>query len=192
MIRITILLLLSSFVLFSCGREAHNTRNVKELLKSNHFDLPDLKSFAAGGVRFQCSGLFEEMTNTELLLSKNGKVYWISAINVWLTVEKIDPANLLLNSGTTNSEEMMINVLELRKRSMTYHASSIFNHYNFSGNKITNVIVDGSDMYGKVMETYDIGLVERGKQYYLFQLYGSEKGISYLHDDFLDILKSIR
>ena len=179
-------------MLLSCGRKANNSRNVKELIKSNHFDLPEMKSFAAGGIRFQCSGLFEEMSNTELLLSKNGKVYWISAINVWLTVEKIDPANLLLNRANTNSNEVMTNVLALRKRSMTYHTSSIFNHYNYSGNSITNVIVDGSDMYGKVMETYDIGLVKRGKQYFLFQLYGSEKGISYLHDDFLDILKSVR
>lgn len=194
MIRSLFILISSCSLICSCSSGSAKNRNITELLKSNHFDLPELRSFTSEGIRFTCSDFFEEMQNVDISLTRNGKVYWISSINVWLCTEQIDHKEITRVSidNDSSADELMKHLVNLRKRSITYPSSSIFNHYSTSQSKIINIIVEGNDMYGSVMETYDMGLVKKGKEYYLFQLYGSEKGISYLHDDFLDILKSVR
>lgn len=191
MTRRFLLIIPIALILFSCRNGSR--RNVRELLRQNHFDLPEIRSFSAGGIRFKSSDLFEEIENEDLLLSEKGKVYWISDINVWLSVEQIPYYHV--NSATEpknpNIDEVFSYLMNLRKKTITYHTNSEFKHFNSGPLNIVNAVVDGSDMYGSVLETYDMGLVEKSKKYYLFQLYGSEKGIAYLHDDLIQMLKTV-
>lgn len=191
-IRICISFLLFLLLLSSCRNKSQ--RNVQELLQQNHFDLPNPKSFAAGGIRFTSSDLFEEIENEDLLLSQKGKVYWIGDINVWLSVEHIEYYHVYSATERKNPriEEVFSYLMNLRKNTITYHSCSEVNNIGHRNLRIANAVIDGSDMYGEVLETYDMGLVQKGEKFYLFQLYGSEKGIAYLHDDLIRILKSVQ
>lgn|GEM_PF-2258448 len=125
-----------------------------------------------------------------MLLSPKGKVFWISDINVWLSAEHLHLKDISISENATINE-VFDALLQIRQLSMTYHSSSIPKSERRKNLAIVNAISEGRDAYGKVLETYDLALVQLNGQYYFFQLYGSEKGISYLHDDFQDVIRSV-
>lgn len=171
-------------------------QNVIEQVKKNKMNLPDIKTVHTQGIHFKLSSLFfnnyYDFTHKKNAFKRN-----ITELNLYFSVEKFDKndiSKLQFYSETEKNNYQIVHEFYINKRLNTLieYKTSLKNGLPKEvGYKGIIQYIDGTSSTYNKPNLYMIATVEIDNNCYVFQFIGPKKNMSYFHDDFIRILKSI-
>lgn len=194
----TLILLLSSTVLFTACPPSNSSRQTIKKIQNNKMNLPELVKETYGGLTFDISKLFEDYYSTEFCLSSSADCYFIPDIDLYFSIEKVEEKSInamrFYNDDTTKDP-----TYSLQKFYGIFRAESL---YNGAVSEITPIpasykipgymqTVDGNPSNYSEGQMYFMASFKISGEYFMIQMIGRKENMAYLYDDFQRIIKSI-
>lgn len=183
------------FILGGCVKPSDG--KAKHSFVKNGYNLVNLQTETFHGMHFKLSDFFEESNYIgQFVLKNNSKVYSIPSMNIYFSVE-LFTANDLISIRKGNFEEpsdlevLQNHYIYSREKSLSNYATSI-RKYGRTKSDLPfcyQTIKVSSDLADPV-QIYDVGVIDTKKGKFVFQFFGNGEPLAYLHDDFINILRS--
>lgn len=195
-IQTIISLIAVSFLLTACPEKVDESQ--LSAIQNNNMDLPDLKTEYYNGVEFKLSSLFEDFYYDYLAYHKDADTRVIKELAIYFTVEEFTEEEATAAQYKFDDEVDLLNAVHdmyctKRIKSLEDPTVSIKKdvpeNVKFPG--YTQVISGDDDKYGDD-SSYFLATLEIRGRYFVFQMIGKKESMAYIHDDFLDLLSSIK
>lgn len=170
----------------------------KHSFVKNRYNLVNLQTESFNGIHFKLSDFFELSSyNEEFVMKDNSKVYIIPSMNIYFSVELFTPNDLSTIRKGNNQELSELDILQdhyvnSRKKSLSNHYTSIRKYSRTqSGLSFCYQTIKTETDLTDPIQIYEIATLDTKKGIFVFQFFGNESPLAYLHDDFLKILRSV-
>lgn len=195
-IKIIIAVCAGLFMLTACPEITY--KSPLELIQENNMDLPEPIVFYHKGLNFKLSNLFEKSSNRNMVIQNDAAVRIISQLSLYFTVESFSQSEADDYAYSFNTE---IDPLDAIHDVYSEKRLKTFDEYTISIKKAVPApikypgyiqVLSGSQYENDLPTTYFMATIQVENKYFVFQLIGKEDNMGYLHDDFIEILSSIK
>lgn len=173
-----------------------------KLIQANNMDLPNLKYVGYESIDFALSDLFDVVYSKDYAISGDDAMCRvIRALDVYFSVEVFDTVDVAnfgedINQYSSNPLDI-IQDFYVRKRVNSLHEPRVSikkelpKSVKFEG-CIQAVKGKNYDYEYQEQTNYFTATLKIEDEFYVFQLIGKADSMSYLYDDFVDLLSSVR
>ena len=161
-------------------------------------DFPDLTVKYFEGINYKLSDLFERSYYDDFVIHDNAEVKTILELSIYFTVEKFSEDEALEIQYNFENEIQLLNAVHdmysaKRINTLEESAVSIKKEVPKSvGYPGYIQVISGSRFENESQTTYFMATLEIDDAFYVFQLIGKKENMGYLHDDFIDLLSSVK
>lgn len=197
-IKSIITLFIVSFLFTGCGEEKKEPETQLEKIQKNRMDLPNLRFEYYDNISFKLSQLFEESKVTNIAYHSDADVKMIKELFIYFSVESFSAQEAKdAQFSFDNDLDLLNSVHDLyaSKRIASLDQPSVsIKKFPPEEIKFPGIIqvISGSKYQNTDRHSYFFATIEIDSRYFVFQLIGKQENMTYLYDDFLEILASIK
>lgn len=184
---------------FSCNNRGLKQSKLKEL-KKNNYDFPELIQREHNDVSFQLSKWFTKSYNDNYVIQDNALTETVQNLGVHFSFEtfnKSDIEKIIYFQERTKSEDEALDVLKyyIKQRTESMYESFLSDASVLPENTLQNgyyqTIHTSEDAYSDGT-TYIIASIKRKNEVHVLQMIAASESMTYLFDDFMRIIQSMR
>lgn len=184
------------FICFSACSDSSENQILKNFQK-NHFSFKHFQAVSYKGIQFKIPREFKSIESKDLFLDK-GRAWKVEELGLFFTVEKLDRIDFEAEISKNEDDEIravdIAHSFYFNKRSNSVVNRDFSNYLRGPNSRYETVMnhLVGRKPYENKDLHYDLLSLEKGNDYYVFQLISNEDLSKYVLDDFNRILKSVR
>lgn len=179
------------------GCPPSNRNKNRKLLFDNNMNFPDFIKQTHDGVSYSLPSMFTEYYNPDFTLEKNNASAWqVYDLDIYFSIETfvnvdIDKFKFISDSEETDLLALQKHYVHMRENSLYQYETSEIKKLKLSiANGYIQAITGSTYSDGDVL-IYFTSSIKVGDEYYVLQLIGAEENMSYLFDDFIQIINSV-
>ena len=187
------------FLTTACpGVQRSGQQDQLKKIQENNMNLPELKLRRYQGIEFMLSDFFRRDYDESYVLTDNAMTRLIDDIEVYFSVEIFTNDDAEVIQYSFDEELSPLDAVHdnyvLKREDSVFEPSvsikkEVPKEVAFDG---YIQVVHGANSSYSERSSYFIATLKVGIDYYVFQMIGKEENMGYLHDDFLEIIRSVQ